>query len=66
MPQFIDAFNGDADGIFALFQLRLTEPRDGQLVTGVKRDINLLSEFTAGKDDKVTARDIFSCEASVS
>ncbi len=37
-----DIFNGDADGICALLQLRKAEPRDAQLVTGVKRDINLL------------------------
>lgn len=38
-----DVFNGDADGIFALHQLRLAAPKpDAQLVTGVKRDIALL------------------------
>lgn len=37
-----DVFNGDADGICALHQLRLTRPRSGTLVTGVKRDISLL------------------------
>ena len=38
-----DIFNGDADGIFALHQLRLAEPRpDATLITGVKRDIRLL------------------------
>lgn len=39
----IDVFNGDADGICALHQLRLQTPRpEAQLVTGVKRDIRLL------------------------
>ncbi|MES2071686.1 MAG: DHH family phosphoesterase [Pseudomonadota bacterium] len=38
-----DVFNGDADGICALHQLRLAEPRDATLVTGVKRNIQLLS-----------------------
>ena len=42
-----DVFNGDADGICALLQLRLAEPREAQLVTGVKRDINLLSRVEA-------------------
>lgn len=37
-----DVFNGDADGICALLQLRLVEPRTAELITGVKRDINLV------------------------
>lgn len=37
-----DVFNGDADGLCALHQLRLAQPRGAQLVTGVKRDIALL------------------------
>ncbi|MEM9533322.1 MAG: DHH family phosphoesterase [Pseudomonadota bacterium] len=53
-----DVFNGDADGICALIQLRLDQPRDAQLVTGVKRDINLLSRVDAGAEDQVTALDI--------
>jgi len=40
-----DAFNGDADGICALHQLRLAEPRDSVLITGVKRDINLVKQI---------------------
>lgn len=40
-----DIFNGDADGIFALQQYRLENPEPGaQLLTGVKRDIRLLSQ----------------------
>lgn len=40
-----DIFNGDADGIFALQQYRLEYPiSDAQLLTGVKRDIRLLSQ----------------------
>jgi len=38
--KYIDVFNGDADGICALHQLRLAEPVESTLVTGVKRDIN--------------------------
>lgn len=53
-----DVFNGDADGICALHQLRLAEPRQAQLVTGVKRDIALLKRVTAGSGDRVTALDI--------
>jgi single-stranded DNA-specific DHH superfamily exonuclease len=53
-----DAFNGDADGICSLLQLRLAEPRQSTLVTGVKRDISLLKKINAGSGDRVTALDI--------
>ncbi|TCS72460.1 hypothetical protein EDC61_105115 [Sulfuritortus calidifontis] len=53
-----DAFNGDADGICALLQLRLSQPAASQLVTGVKRDIGLLARVSAGAGDVVTALDI--------
>lgn len=54
-----DVFNGDADGICALQQLRLCEPIDNAvLVTGLKRDINLLSRVQAKKGDKITVLDI--------
>lgn len=54
----IDVFNGDADGICALHQLRLAEPADTRLVTGVKRDIALLQRVEAGEGDQVTVLDI--------
>ncbi|MGB1140207.1 MAG: DHH family phosphoesterase [Halioglobus sp.] len=53
-----DVFNGDADGICALTQLRNAEPREAEIVTGVKRDINLLKRVDAGEGDKVTVLDI--------
>jgi hypothetical protein len=53
-----DVFNGDADGICALQQLHLVQPRASQLVTGVKRDIALLDRVDAGAGDEVTALDI--------
>ena len=54
-----DIFNGDADGICALIQLRLAEPRpDAVLVTGVKRDIQLLGRIPDEGVDRVTALDI--------
>lgn len=53
-----DAFNGDADGICALLQLRLTVPAESVLVTGVKRDIGLLERVPAQAGDSVTALDI--------
>ena len=58
----IDVFNGDADGLCALHQLRLNEPRESVLVTGVKRDIALVSrvanqtELSAG--DELTVLDV--------
>ncbi len=45
-----DVFNGDADGICALHQLRLAQPRQAELVSGVKRDIKLLDKLTARED----------------
>ncbi len=55
-----DLFNGDADGIFSLLQLRAREPRDAELVTGVKRDIRLFDRIAgqAGEGDRVSALDI--------
>ena len=56
---FIDVFNGDADGICALHQLRLTTPRpEALLVTGVKRDIGLLSRLQHVQDCDITVLDI--------
>lgn len=57
MPQW-DVFNGDADGLCALQQLRLAQPRDSRLVTGVKRDIGLLIQVQAQAGDQVTVLDI--------
>ncbi len=53
-----DAFNGDADGICALHQMRLAEPLDTTLVTGVKRDIGLLKKIDATAGDHILALDI--------
>lgn len=53
-----DVFNGDADGICALQQLRLAYPCDSVLVTGVKRDISLLQRVPAIAGDRVTVLDI--------
>lgn len=54
----IDVFNGDADGICALLQLRLAYPMESELVTGVKRDIGLLSRVSAQAGDKLTVLDV--------
>lgn len=48
-----DVFNGDADGICALVQLRLAQPTKAELVTGIKRDIQLLETIA----DRVTGQD---------
>ena len=54
-----DVFNGDADGICALQQLRLEEPCESMLITGVKRDNKLLGRVTAATaGDLVTVLDI--------
>lgn len=56
--KYIDVFNGDADGICALHQLRHAKPVDSILVTGVKRDISLLKQVHADKGDQITVLDI--------
>jgi len=54
-----DIFNGDADGIFALHQYRLAHPLDDrQLITGVKRDINLLSRIDIREGNSLSVFDI--------
>lgn len=53
-----DVFNGDADGLCALQQLRLAEPCDSVLVTGAKREINLLERVPPGVAESVTVLDI--------
>lgn len=54
-----DVFNGDADGIIALVQLRLSKPMPSKLITGVKRDIKLLDAVASQNDvTSVTVLDI--------
>lgn len=55
---YYDIFNGDADGICALIQLRLAEPRKSTLITGIKRDIQLLKKVNAVSGDQLTVLDI--------
>ena len=56
----IFVFNGDADGLCALQQLRLAEPPPAHatLVTGVKRDIALLERVVASAGDACTVLDV--------
>jgi len=53
-----DIFNGDADGLFALHQLRLSAPRTAVLVTGAKREIALLQRITPHAGDQITVLDL--------
>lgn len=53
-----DIFNGDADGICALQQLRLAEPCDAALVTGVKREVRLLDRIEPQPGDRITVLDL--------
>src|SRR5262245_52641107 len=51
-------FNGDADGLCALQQLRLVDSSAAKLVTGVKRDIALLERVEAAPGDDITVLDV--------
>jgi len=53
-----DLFNGDADGICALQQLRLQYPREATLVSGLKRDIDLLRRIDVSAGDEITMLDV--------
>ena len=54
-----DIFNGDADGIFALHQYRLAHPQPNtQKITGVKRDIRLLSQVEDVQNCELTVFDV--------
>ena len=55
---YFDVFNGDADGICALHQMRLANPLESTLITGVKRDISLLKNVQASTGDQVLVLDI--------
>lgn len=56
--EYIDVFNGDADGITALHQWRLTYPANSILITGVKRNIKLLEMVPAKSNQQLTVFDI--------
>ena len=53
-----DVFNGDADGLCSLHQLRLAAPCEATLITGAKRDVALLGGVAAQRGDSVTALDV--------
>lgn len=56
--QYIDVFNGDADGLCALVQLRRHTPLESTLMTSTKRDISLLKRINDAKDTHITVLDI--------
>ena len=52
------AFNGDADGICSMVQWGLIHGIDGNVVTGVKRDIELLKKIVPDDGDEIIVMDI--------
>ena len=54
----IDVCNGDADGLCSVVQWRLHEPQAARLITGLKRDIELLERVQAGPGDKLLVCDL--------
>jgi len=59
MRMHYDVFNGDADGLCSLLQLRLACPLSGSTqVTGTKRDIQLLAQIEKIRECSVTVLDI--------
>lgn len=55
---YYDVFNGDADGILSLVQLRKAQPKKSKLVTGVKRNIELLKQVPCKSGNSITVLDI--------
>jgi len=55
---YIDIFNSDADGICALTQLHNAHPTEAKLVTGVKRNTQLVDTVNFKANDKITILDI--------
>ena len=52
------AYNGDADGICSMVQWGLVYGIEGQRITGVKRDIELLERVSPNPDDEIIVMDI--------
>src|SRR5690606_22136649 len=53
-----DVCNGDADGLCAVVQWRLHDPSPAVLVTGLKREIELLERVDAARGDEVLVCDL--------
>lgn len=58
MMRRFDVCNGDADGLCAVRQWRLHEPAEATLITGLKREIELLGHVEANAGDEVLVCDI--------
>ena len=54
----VDVFNGDADGLCGITQLRLAQPKQSSVITGVKRDNALLVQASLSGVSQVTVVDI--------
>jgi len=54
----IDICNGDADGLCSVVQWRLHAPQEARLITGMKRDIELLETVSAGEHDQLLVCDL--------
>lgn len=52
------AYNGDADGICSMVQWGLVHGVEGQRITGVKRDIELLERVHPNTEDEIVVMDI--------
>jgi hypothetical protein len=53
-----DVCNGDADGLCAVLQWRLAHPGPATLVTGLKRELDLLQKVRAAAGDEVLVCDL--------
>ena len=53
-----DVCNGDADGLCAVLQWRLAHPAPAMLVTGLKRELELLRQVPAQAGDEVLVCDL--------
>lgn len=53
-----DVCNGDADGLCSVVQWRLHAPAPATLITGLKREIDLLKRVDAGAGDEVLVCDV--------
>lgn len=56
--RYFDVCNGDADGLCAVLQWRLHAPADAALVTGLKREIELLERVQGQPGDEVLVCDL--------
>jgi len=57
-PSRYDVCNGDADGLCAVMQWRLDNPQPATLVTGLKREIELVERVPAKAGDEVLVCDV--------